>query len=408
MPVIETVTDEQENKLRQYIDDRVVEALNKSQGQKDPRQTPNYKRWMAAQGHTPAQILPVASESVSRIRAKSMVSLFLDSPEFKDFSRSSQRHSKTFCFEEALKSSQEAEGVKDKAAEVAVVADLREVLATEYDQELYKKPDRVLHIEDLMPHKPCEGSDIKFMQETGYTNNSALKAESTDPSSPTTITNSGVTLAKASTSVKALRTKISIPGELLDDIPELRTYLEQRIEHMGNLTVDTELSSGDNTGQHFYGIYTDTAHQSYLWSDGAAGDNLADAVLGGIIKAWLAEFEPDGIPMNPEDWGAIIKLKGAGSGDYLIPTAHQANTAKMLWGLRVSVTTGNPSGRCAPGSYSKSLMIRDRQMTTLDWTRDYGTDRDGNLQRLFLNRRLGFQKIRPEGICVVTFDGAPS
>lgn len=425
-------------------DPRTIEAIQKATGGKapvDPRNKPNYKRWNDGLGAFPASTHAAEGVNHHKARAKAIVSAFLGEEGSEQRERtagyindlklkgSGKFVSPEFHVEAALAKagliSPYVKGkgfgqwgqVVSKASEVTNVSNLTTVAGTEYDPEIHAFPTRKVHLEDLMASKPCDKSVIDFLQEYGYSGSSSYGAipgnqvaavlQVDDPTSPLSLTDSTMRADLVSIKVANMRTKITVASELLDDINDLASYMEMRIETMGQYTMDAEIASGSGTPPHMLGMYVDPLCQTYAWSAGNVGDNQADAVLHGIILAWLAEHEPDSIPMSPLDWGAIVMLKDAIDG-YLIPSAHTKDNAKVLWGLDVVPTTGNPEGYCMPGSWSTSAILRDRQASTLNWVRDYGTDRDSNLVRLFFNRRATVQRIRPEGFVAVHFDAPPT
>ena len=452
--------DEKENAIMKMVDDRIVatltdrrtiEAIREKTGHdpRDPRQSDNFQRWNQSLGAFPAGVQRAAANprhSEAAAMASAIAKAFIGED-------GSERRAHTESWLENAKNANssmvgpewEAEpnlvrngvlvpnmvkvkggsvvqrgynwGAVAKTAEVTTVSDIRLVAGTEYDPEIYGFPFRKVNFEDLLKSKPLDKGSVQFLQEYGYSgspgyglipgNEVSAVAEVDDPASPLSLTDSTVEINNVLVNVSNLRTKITVASELLDDINELTAFLEKRIQADGEYTMSTELASGSGTGAHMLGFYVDPLVQAYAWSSGLAGDTQADAVLHGIILAWLAEHEPDNIPMSPYDWGAIIALKNSIQ-SYLIPSAHQKDNAKTLWGLPVVPTTANPESYCMPGSWQTSALFRDRQKTTLTWTKFYGTDMDSNLVRLFLNRRAALQKLRPEGFVAVHFDAAPA
>ena len=428
MSEITTIKEEQDKQVQGHINDMVakalqdpktVENLRKHLGHDpaDPREKANFKRWQDGRTAQPLTIKPISgggdSHCVSRAKAiaKAICGGAKDISEchsdFREFMETSMANSKEINVDELI----------SKAADVTVAADLRTVLGTEYDPHIYDFATRKVHVEDIIPSSPCSSGDVKYLRRLGYSgsttygtidgNNAAFVAEVTDPVSPLTLTDCTVRIDAIDCPIRLVRAKITIEDEMLQDIPGLEQYLSNALEVDGQYVFDSEVIVGSVSSPHIKGVMSETLCQSYDWSTGTSGDNMADAVLGGIILAWLAENEPDSIPMSPLDYGAIAKMKDDIQ-NYLIPSAHVKNTTKQLWGLDLVITTAMPEGYAIPGSWKTSLKIRNRKGTTIQWTRDYGNDRDSNLVRAFLNRRAGLQIMRPEGLCVVHFDNAPA
>lgn len=426
MAQIQTITSEQENAIKKMVDERVKAKLEEADRRQekavDPRNSPNYRRWHGGLGASPFG--DTAGGEAPEAAQKSMdyrgvIKEFLGSTEFRNFVDRNERESREFTpslksvwgnrrMERALVKGHFGDELIYKAAQLTGVSDARTVLATEYESMIHLKPNVATRVRDLMNVVPVDAGTIKMLREAGFTiTNTPMVPENVDPASVTSITNSTLGLTLVTVDIKNIATKVTLPEQYLQDIPQAEQFLEYRLESMGLDVEDSQLLNGDGTGNNILGFYGDSACQSNLWSDGAVGDTQIDAVLNAIILSWLANFEPDAHVMHPQVWGPMVKSKDANKA-YLIPQVHQQNAPKVLWGKPVVLTPGAPTGKVLTSSFGASAAIFDRQQPTIYMSRDHGTNRDNNLVTFFLNSRVALGKYRPEATVRTTLDEAPT
>lgn len=405
---VSIVTDEQENKIKSIVDERVKAALAKAANPHDPRDGANYKRWMEGIGSegspfgTKLEGNDKAANDSPRMDTRGMIKGFLGSSVVKDFHQ--RREQKSLSY--AIPEEKYWNPAVDRAAGVSGVSTMRTQLATEYAPEIHLTPNRQVRYRDIVPVSGITVGTAKYLKEAASTNSTTMMPENIDPASVTSASQSVAGVTVGSADVKTLTTYIPFPEQLMDDVPELESFLMGRLEANLLDTEDAQIASGDGTGNNMEGFYVDTGVQSILWSTGDTGDTMADAVLNGIIAAWIANYEPDLTTLYPSDFGRIIKDKDS-QGRYQIPQVHQNYAPNQLWGKPVIVSTANPIGKAMTGAFKRYSVIRDRMAPTFYLAREHGTFKAANMLFLFINARMVCYRYRSDAFCKVTFDTAP-
>src|SRR5690606_3884570 len=189
-------------------------------------------------------------------------------------------------------------------------------------------PQRRMTVRDLISPGRMDGNSLEYVKETGFTNNAGMVAEGGEKPS------SDIKLDLVTTSAKVIAHWMKASKQVLDDIPQLRSMIDQRLLYGLAYKEETQLLNGDGTGQNLNGIIPQATAYSAAFTptDGTAIDTLRLAML----QAALAEYPATGHVMHPTDWARIELTKDAG-GNYIIGVP-QGNIGPTLWGLPVVAT----------------------------------------------------------------------
>lgn len=272
----------------------------------------------------------------------------------------------------------------DSAADLVVTERLPGIVA---------QPDRVATIRDLIMPGRTTSNAIEYVRETGFTNNAApqvegeLKAES----------NMAFELATAN--VRTIAHWIPATKQILDDAPQLASYIDGRLRYGLTYVEEEQLLLGDGTGQNILGLIPQAT--TYNTGLNKAGDSRIDAIRHAILQVRLAEYRASGIVLHPKDWESI-ELTKTDDNAYVFanPTAQ---TQPRLWGLPVVETTAMPEGQMMVGAFNMAAQIFDRETTTVEVSTE---DRDNfvrNMVTVRAEERLAMCVYRPESFVVGAF-----
>lgn len=393
-------------------------ALAERKGHKvdqDILENPNLKRWTEATSKGDLVAPPAEHSKGSTGNLITAVGDFLHSPQFKHWVEQGMAgYSQNFNVPGGLRA-QSARAIAagqtvEKAAQVATVSDIRPVLATEYMPGIVPQGVRSTRVRDLFTVLPTSAGAIKYLRETGYSSGAATKAESTDPSSPSSYSSSTITDTLQTISIQSIGHYIRFPQELMEDVPLLESYLASRMDAGVDDEEDRQILHGSGTGADFKGLFNDTDVAEWRWStEGVSGDNRADAFLMAATAILVANYMATGIAMSHTDWARIVKLKDS-TGQYLFPQAHHVEAPMGLWGLPVARSNAFTLGQGAVGAFGNpgAAYIADRLQTQMQITDKYNDDVIKGLFIMVFRKRAALVVQRPESFRQVSLNAAPS
>ncbi len=111
-----------------------------------------------------------------------------------------------------------------------------------------------------------------------------------------------------------------------------------------------------------------------------------DTLRLAIDQLEVANYDPNGIVLHPNDW-AKVELTKESTGGYIKSDPALANV-RTLWGRGVVVTTAQTAGTFLVGDFQRAATLYDRQDPTLDIATQDQDDFLRNLLKLRMELRL--------------------
>lgn len=339
------------------------------------------------------------------------VEAFVNSNEFKSFAK--QKSGQSHLFEwDPSSSLLLPDGTKGlngrKTASLTTVSTIRDLLTTERSGEIITLGVRQTRLRTLFSNIPTSGSSVKTLRETGFTNNASTRPENVDPGSTTPALQSAIATDVVTTNVETIDHAIAFPKELMDDLPALIAWLRQRgVDGIDDVEDSMILSGAGSGSNEFLGLLTNASVPEYDWSDGAIGDNMADAVLGAMTQLISAEYMADHVLLSPVDHALIAKMKDT-NGNYLFPAAHRQDAEFSLWGVPTSRTTALSTGDAVTGAFRRAATYRPRQAIGYRITDSHASHFLDGVYWMVIERRAAFETGRPESFREIDFDNAPA
>ncbi len=248
------------------------------------------------------------------------------------------------------------------------------------------QPERRLTVRDLITPGRMDGNVLEYVQETGFTNNAGMVAETgLKPQSD-------IQFELKNTSAKVIAHWVKASRQIMSDAPMLASYIDGKLRYGLAYKEEQQLLNGDGTGQNLLGIIPQaTAYSAPLTVTGAT---TLDTLRLAMLQAVLAEFPATGHVLNPIDWAGIELTKDA-DGRYIIGQP-QGVASPTMWGLPVVATQAITSGKFLTGAFKLGAQLFDRWQSRVEVATENEDDFVKNLVTILAEERLALAVYRPE------------
>ena len=183
-------------------------------------------------------------------------------------------------------------------------------------------------VADLIPQTSTSQAAIKYMEETTFTNNAATRAEGGE------LGESALAYTEQSETIRSIGTILPVTDEQLEDVPQLRSLIDNRLVMMLMLEEEDQIITGDGSAPNLTGFL----NKSGVGSQALGSDSIPDAIYKAMTTVRSSGFaEPTGLIMHPNDWQSIRLLTTA-DGIYIWGPPSEPGPERV-WGLPAVITT---------------------------------------------------------------------
>lgn len=262
---------------------------------------------------------------------------------------------------------------------------------------------RELTLLDLIPRGRTGSDTISYLKEKTFTNAAAFVAEATVTTGTTgTKPESTLEFERLTENVSTLAHWIPVTNKMLADAPQVESIIRNRLLLGLDLTLETQIISGDNTGENFLGLID---ANSGIQVQAIGTDSVQDAIFKALVKVRVTGLSrPNAVVLHPNDFSAVRLARENSAtgtlGGYLMGPPSQTG-ATTLWGLPVVMSLGITENTGLVGDFSMGCMLFDREQAQLrtGWINDQFVR---NMQTLLAELRAAFVIWRPNSFCKIT------
>jgi HK97 family phage major capsid protein len=164
-----------------------------------------------------------------------------------------------------------------------------------------------LTLASIVPTGNTTSTSIEYVQEKVFTNSAGMVAEGTMKPE------SNITFEKKDAVVRTIAHWILVTRQALMDVPQLESYINNRMVYGLRQKVEDQLLNGDGTGENLNGFMT----QAAAAPANTAGTTMVDVLVKAIADVFVKNgVMPDGIVLNAADQVKMALLKDS-TGQYL-------------------------------------------------------------------------------------------
>lgn len=245
---------------------------------------------------------------------------------------------------------------------------------------------RRMTVRDLLTPGSMDGNTLEYVKETGFTNNAGMVAEGAAKPG------SDIKFDLVSTSAKVIAHWMKASRQILDDVAQLRSVIDQRLLYGLAYKEESQILNGDGTGQNLLGIIP----QSTAFSAPIAlsSPTSIDLMRLAMLQAVLAEYPATGHVMNPIDWAWVETLKDT-TGRYIIGNP-QGSVTPTLWSLPVVQTQAISVDKFLTGAFKLGAQLFDRWAARVEVATENEDDFIKNLLTALGEERVALAVYRPE------------
>lgn len=255
-------------------------------------------------------------------------------------------------------------------------------------------PNRRLRIRDLLPKGRTVSNAIEYVKESGYTNAAAPVAEGTSKPEST------LSFEIANAPVRTIAHWLRATKQILDDVPQLQSYIDTRLRYGLELVEEAELLAGDGTGEHILGLIPQAT--AYDTTRSRVGDTRIDIVRRAMTQLRISEYSASAIILHPTDWEEIELTKD--KDDNYIWANPRGLVGPTLWGLPVLDSTSLEEGEFLVGAFDVAAQLWDRENATVEVSTEDADNFTKNLVTIRAEERLALTVYREESFIYGDFD----
>lgn len=250
---------------------------------------------------------------------------------------------------------------------------------------------RPIQLINLIPNTTTGQNAVVYMEETIFVNNAAEIPEGGP------YPESGLGLEEKTSPVRKVGTWLPITDEQLEDVPQARGYIDNRLPYMVRQRLDSQLLVGSGSGSNLRGIL----NTPNIQTQAKGGDPTPDAVYKAMTKIKVNGLAmPNVTVWNPADWQDVRLLRTT-DGIYIWGSPSEAGPAR-IWGLPVVEAFGLTEGTAVVGDFANFSELAVRRGMDVQISNSHADFFTNGKQAVRADVRVAFIVYRPAAFATVT------
>lgn len=249
---------------------------------------------------------------------------------------------------------------------------------------------RPVQVIDVIPSTQTAQAAVKYMEETTFTNNAAEEAEAGGYSE------SAFALTERSVTVEKIAHYLPVTDEQLEDVGQVRGYVNNRLGFGLRQRLDGQLTNGDGNTPNLLGVLNKPSIQSQALGT----DDQLDCIFKGMIKVrQTGRATPDTVMLEAVDY-QDIRLKRTADGIYILGSPLEGDI-QNIWGLQLVINDSLANGTGLVGDFGmfSELSIRRNITVQVGYS---GTDFTDGKQSIRADMRCAAIWYRAAAFCKLT------
>jgi HK97 family phage major capsid protein len=268
-----------------------------------------------------------------------------------------------------------------------------DLIWSDREREIVGMPRRQMTIRQLLDQGRTGSNLIEYAKQTTRTNNADVVSETVQKPESTYVWD------RADAAVRTIAHWVHVSRQAMEDAEQLQSEIDGELRYGLDLVEETQLLTGDGTGQNLSGLVTEATAYSAAFD--VTGATMIDTLRLALLQASLAEYPADGIVLHPTDW-ARIELTKDGEFRYIFANVLQL-AGPQLWGRPVVATQSMTEDDFLVGAFRAAAKIYDRMDAEVVMSSE---DRDNFIKNMITVRaekRLALAVKRPAALITGDF-----
>lgn len=262
--------------------------------------------------------------------------------------------------------------------------------------EIIAEPEKKLVVKDLLTVGQTDQPLLKFFREVSRTGAAGIVPDDGVTVKPLI----DKTWVAESEEVRTVAGRMEIHKHMLDDIPALRTDIDNTLTYEVNKVENAQILAGDGVGENMSGLIA--AATAYGQSSREpAGATILDRLRLSILQVAAAGYVVDATILNIWDWAAAEMLKDT-TGRYIFGNPFDGSATPRLWGRRVVDTEDMPEGDFLTGAFKLAATYYERQGIEILLSSENRDNFDKNMLTVRGEKRGVVAVKRPLALCYYT------
>jgi HK97 family phage major capsid protein len=306
------------------------------------------------------------------------------------------------AIEQVRKGNSSRSSFEIKAGDMTIANAYTGVVAAETVVPQFKfDPSRSVHIRSLIPLGSTDAAVIRFPKETAYDDGADVAAGGT------AVGQSDFEITAVSVNVEKLGTFMRITEEMLNDTPQLTSYLAARVPGKVLSQEDLQLLRGTGASNELEGFFqggNSAAFAAGDFADAVDAANEYDVLIAAMNQLNLNNYTASTIILNPTDLHKIVLLKSS-QNEYLRQQIYQGLTPTIM-GIPITVNTAITAGDFLVGDLSLASQLWIRDNLAVEFSREDSTNFRDYFVTVRVQERLAHSIYQPNAVVTGDFSTA--